>query len=167
MKKYLKVLRRATAACDALNNLVLEIMMFAFLLMVVIAGLLCLWWYPVNYLSEGNRFHERRITKFMKCVGFNDICHVVMDPPNDQFLSFKTKCSVWVTSDDGETYHPIEFFYRYERRGWLKGASSFSPTRDAFAEKHGSALNRYLTWSGTSREQWNEMFARQDQALSN
>lgn len=165
MKKYLKTMRRAAAACDALNNLVLETMMFAFLLILVIVGSLWLWWYPVNYLTEGDQFHERRVAKFMKCVGFKDIAHVSFEMPRNQFRDFKTTCAAWATSDDGKTYHPVEFTYRYDRRAWLDGTSSFCPTQKSFADQHASVFDKYLKWCGTTREQYEEMLALERSGL--
>ena len=163
MKKQLKALRRATAACAALNKLVLSCMAAALLTLVILASAFWLWWYPINYLTESDRFHEQRMAKFMDCVGFKDIAHSNIAMPKNQFRDFKTTCSIWVTIDDGHTYQPIEFTYRYERRGWLSGTSFFSPTRESFANKHASVLDKYLEWSGTTREQCEEIFLRKDQ----
>ena len=165
MKKYSKILRQAAAACDELNNLVLGIMMFAFLLTLVIAGWLWSWWYPINYLTEGDQFHERRVTEFMKCVGFKNIAHVNLVMPKNQFRNFETTCSAWATSGGGKTFLPVEFNYRYDRRAWLEGTSSFLPTRKSFADEHPSVFNQYLKWSGKTREQFEEMLALKQAGL--
>ena len=166
MKQHIKNLRRVATACDALNNLVLEIMMFAFLLVVVAASLLWLWWYPINYLTEGDQFHERRVTKYMKCVGFEDVAHVSFDMPSNHYRDFETTCAAWVTSDDGKTYHPIEFTYSYERRAWLEGKSSLSPTLKSFADNYAGVFAHYLDWYGITRKQLGELLGAQASDLS-
>jgi len=119
---------------------------------VVVGILLAAWWYPVNYLLEGKRYHERFLVNHMRHAGFEDVVFAYVDIPDRHLRDFECKSKAWVTTDGGKTYHPIAFQYDFDRSGWLEGKVTFLPTENCLKYGDVATVDHYLEWFGHSRE---------------